>query len=301
VLAIGNPFGLGQSVSQGILSAVRRVQKKGGDQAVYLQTDAAINQGNSGGALIDMNGNLVGINTSIFTKGGGSDGIGFAVPSSIVKLVLDAARAGEKVVRRPWLGAELQTVTREIAESMSIDRPFGALVADVDPQSPAARAGLKAGDIVMSIDGKPVEDPTALTYQLTIHKIGSEARLNFLRDGREMNVALKVEPAPETVPRDEQVLSGKGPLSGAKVVNLSPAVAEEIGFEGPPAGVLVLDIARGSIAARVGLEKGDRVLMLNDRKIESVKSLASINAEDENLWKVTIQRGAQVVTRMFRF
>ncbi len=301
VLAIGNPFGLGQSVSQGILSAVRRVQKKGGDQAVYLQTDAAINQGNSGGALIDMNGNLVGINTSIFTKGGGSDGIGFAVPSSIVKLVLDAARAGEKIVRRPWLGAELQTVTREIAESMGVDRPFGALVADLDPKSPAARAGLKAGDIVTSIDGKPVEDPTALTYQLTIRRIGTEARLNFLRDGREMDAALKVEPAPETVPRDEQLLSGKGPLSGAKVVNLSPAVAEEIGLEGPSAGVLVLDIARGSIAARVGLEKGDRVLMLNDRKIESVKSLAAINAEDENLWKVTIQRGAQVITRMFRF
>lgn len=301
VLAIGNPFGLGQSVSQGILSAVRRVQKKGGDQAVYLQTDAAINQGNSGGALIDMHGNLVGINTSIFTKGGGSDGIGFAVPSSIVKLVLDAAREGNKVVRRPWLGADLQAVTREIAESMAIDRPFGALVADVDPQSPAARAGLKAGDIVTSIDGKPVEDPTAFTYQLTIHKIGSEAKLSFLRGGREMTAALNVETAPETVPRDEQVLAGKGPLSGAKVVNLSPAVAVEIGLEGATSGVLVLDIARGSVAEQVGLEKGDRVLMLNDRKIDSVKSLAAINGEDENLWKVTIQRGSQVVTRMFRF
>ena len=301
VLAIGNPFGLGQSVSQGIVSAVRRVQKKSGEQAVYLQTDAAINQGNSGGALVDMQGNLVGINTSIFTKGGGSDGIGFAVPSSIVKLVLAAARAGEKVVRRPWLGAELQAVTREIAEAMGVDRPFGALVADVSPNSPAARAGLKPGDIVTAIDGKPVEDPTALTYQLTIRPLGSGAVVNYLREGRENSAALPVEPAPETVPRDEQVLQGSGPLSGAKVVNLSPAVAQEIGYEGSPEGVMVVDVERGSIAARLGMERGDRILMLNDQKIDSVKTLAAANSGNQALWKVTIQRGEQVMTRMFRF
>jgi Do/DeqQ family serine protease len=301
VLALGNPFGLGQSVSQGIVSAIRRVQKKGGEQAVYLQTDAAINQGNSGGALVDMAGNLVGINTLIFTKGGGSDGIGFAVPSSIVKLVLDAARKGEKIVRRPWLGADLQAVTREIAESMGVDRPFGALVAEVDAASPAARAGLKAGDIVTAIDDKPVEDPTALTYQLTIRPIGSTAVLHLLRQGSETTASLKVDSAPETVPRDEQVLSGKGPFTGAKVVNLSPAVAQELGIVGTTSGVLVTGVADGSVAERVGLETGDRVLMLNDQKIDSVKSLAALNAGNEGLWKVTIQRGGQVVTRMFRF
>ncbi len=300
VLAIGNPFGLGQSVSQGIISAVRRVQKKGGEQAVYLQTDAAINQGNSGGALIDMQGELVGINTSIFTKGGGSDGIGFAVPSSIVKLVVDAARAGDKVVRRPWLGAELQTVTREIAEAMGLERPTGALVADVVPASPAETAGLKAGDVITSIDGRPLEDPTALSYQLTIRKLGSTARLDVLRDGKTLRATLKTEPAPETVPRNEQVIAGNGPFTGAKVVNLSPAVAEEIGLDGPPRGVLVLDIERGSIAARLGLERGDRVLMLNDVKIEAVEDLAKVNAAMERLWKVTIQRNGQVQTRMFR-
>lgn len=300
VLAIGNPFGLGQSVSQGIVSAVRRVQKKSGEQAVYLQTDAAINQGNSGGALIDMRGELVGINTSIFTKGGGSDGIGFAVPSSIVKLVVDAARAGEKVVRRPWLGAELQTVTREIADAMELERPTGALVADVIAESPAAAAGLKAGDVITAIDGRAVEDPAALSYQLTIRRIGSTAQLDVLRDGKIFRVALKAQAAPETVPRDERVLDGNGPFNGAKVVNLSPAVAEEIGLEGPPRGVLVLDVERGSVAARVGLEKGDRVLMLNDVKIESVDDLAKVNASGERLWKVTIQRNGQLATRMFR-
>jgi Do/DeqQ family serine protease len=301
VLAIGNPFGLGQSVSQGIVSAIRRIQKKGGEQAVYLQTDAAINQGNSGGALIDMKGNLLGINTLIFTKTGGSDGIGFAVPSSIVNLVLTAARNGEKSVKRPWIGADLQAVTREIAESMGLDRPFGALVAEVDAASPAARAGLKPGDIVVAVEDKPVEDPTALTYQVTIRPIGSKAVLHILRQGAETTVNLPVDSAPETVPRDERVIAGTGPFSGAKVVNLSPAVAQEIGIDGSLTGVLVLDIANGSVADRVGLEKGDRVLMLNDRKIDSVKTLADINEQKEQLWKVTIQRGGQVVTRMFRF
>jgi Do/DeqQ family serine protease len=300
VLAIGNPFGLGQSVSQGIVSAVRRVQKKSGEQAVYLQTDAAINQGNSGGALVDMKGDLVGINTSIFSKSGGSDGIGFAVPVSIVRLVLETARSGEKVVRRPWLGAELQNVTRDIAEGMGVDRPYGALVADLSEGSPAAKAGMKPGDIVTAVEGKLIEDPAALTYQLTIRPIGSRIALNVLREGREVAVALDIAPAPETVPRDERLIDGKGPLTGAKVVNLSPAVAEEYGFDGDD-GVAILDVERGSLAGEVGLEKGDRILMLNDVKIDSVNTLASTNAQNARLWKITIQRSGKVVTRMFRF
>ncbi|WP_379770394.1 Do family serine endopeptidase [Flaviflagellibacter deserti] len=301
VLAVGNPYGLGQTVTQGILSAVRRVQKKGGEQAVYLQTDAAINQGNSGGALVDMKGQLVGINTSIFSKSGGSDGIGFAVPASIVRLVLDAARAGDKVVRRPWLGAELQPVTREIADSLGLDRPFGALIAELDENSPAANAGLKPGDLVTAVDGKMVEDPTALTYQMTIKPLGGQARLAVMRDGKEQAISVKVEPAPETTPRDEQVLDGKGPLNGAKVVNLSPAVAEEIGEDGPPNGVVIIDIARGSIAARTGFVRGDRVLQVNDTRIDSAKKLAAANSESQRLWKITIERNGQVLTQVFRF
>ncbi len=301
VLAIGNPFGLGQSVSQGIVSAIRRVEKKTGEQAVYLQTDAAINQGNSGGALVDMRGHLVGINTSIFTRGGGSDGIGFAVPSSIVRLVVEAARAGETVVRRPWLGAELQAVTREIAEGMEIDRPFGALIADLYDGSPAASAGLKPGDIVISFNGHPVEDPTALTYQLTIAPLGSRVALNVLRDGRQMAVALDVLPAPETVPRDETVLEGQGPLTGAKVVNLSPAVAQELGAGGAGEGVVVVDVERGSLAGRAGFEKGDRILAVNGQEIDSVKTLSAANGTAQRQWKITIQRRGQVATRVFRF
>jgi Do/DeqQ family serine protease len=301
VLAVGNPFGLGQTVTQGILSAVRRVQNKEGGASVYLQTDAAINQGNSGGALVDMGGKLVGINTAIFSKSGGSDGIGFAVPTPIVRLVLDAARGGDKTVRRPWFGAETQQVTREIAESLGVDRPIGALIVDVQPNSPASEAGLKAGDLVTSIDGRAVEDTMALTYQLTIKPLGSSARLNFVRDGKETAATLKVQPAPETTPRDERVIEGEGPFAGAKVVNLSPAVSEELGIGGQPTGVIVMDVARASIAGRLGIQRGDRVLAINDQPVGSVRELAEMNQERQRFWKVSIGRGGQVLTQVFRF
>jgi Do/DeqQ family serine protease len=301
VLAVGNPFGLGQTVTQGILSAVRRVQGQEGGASVYLQTDAAINQGNSGGALVDMQGRLVGINTAIFSKSGGSDGIGFAVPTPIVRLVLEAARSGEKTVRRPWFGAETQQVTREIAESLGVDRPLGALVVDVQPRSPAADAGLKAGDLVTAIDDRTVEDTMALTYQLTIKPLGSSARLSFVRDGRATAATLKIQPAPETTPRDERVISGEGPFSGAKVVNLSPAVSEELGIGGAASGVIVTEVARGSIAGRLGIQRGDRVVAINDQPVGSVAEMAEMNRERQRFWKVSIGRGGQVLTQVFRF
>ncbi|MGQ4272716.1 Do family serine endopeptidase [Terrihabitans sp. B22-R8] len=301
VLAVGNPFGLGQTVTQGILSAVRRVQNEGGAPSVYLQTDAAINQGNSGGALVDMRGQLVGINTAIFSKSGGSDGIGFAVPTSIVRLVIDAARKGDGVVRRPWLGAELQIVTREIAESLGLDRPMGALVTDVDKNSPAEKAGLKAGDLVTAVDGRAVDDPMAMTYWMTIRPLGSQSRLTMMRDGREMTLNVRIEAAPETVPRSETVLSGRGPFSGAKVVNLSPAVSEEMGLSGPARGVIVVDLARGSVAARLGIERKDRVLAVNDEEVASVGDLERLNDMSARFWKVTIQRNGRVLTQVFRF
>ena len=281
--------------------AVRRVQKKGGEQAVYLQTDAAINQGNSGGALVDMQGRLVGINTAIFSKSGGSDGIGFAVPSSIVRLVLDAARAGDKVVRRPWLGAELQSVTREIAESLGLDRPYGALIADLDEGSPAAAAGLKAGDLVTAIDGVTIEDPPALTYQLTIRPLGGQTKLTVLRDAKPMTATMRVESAPETVPRDERVLDGNGPLNGAKVVNLSPAVSEELGIEGPARGVMISTLRAARSPRGPASRRAIGYWRLTTRRMESAKAVVEANAVKQKFWKITIQRSGQVLTQVFRF
>src|SRR5215831_19056400 len=157
VLAIGNPFGVGQTVTHGIISALARTQVGVTDYQFFIQTDAPINPGNSGGALVDMTGRLAGINTAIYSRSGGSQGIGFAIPANMVRVVVASAKSGSTAVQRPWLGAKLQSVTPEIAESLGVKRPSGALVANVIEKSPAARAGLKAGDLIVSIDGQNVD------------------------------------------------------------------------------------------------------------------------------------------------
>ena len=185
VLAIGNPFGVGQTVTHGIVSALARTQVGITDYQFFIQTDAAINPGNSGGALVDLGGKLVGINTAIFSRSGGSQGIGFAIPANMVRVVVASARGGGSVVKRPWLGARLQAVTPEIAESLGLKRPAGALVASVTPQSPAARAGLKTSDLIVAIDGQAVEDPNAFDYRFATKSLGGAAKLGVMRAGKE--------------------------------------------------------------------------------------------------------------------
>lgn len=302
VLAVGNPFGLGQTVTQGILSAVRRVQIKEGEERVYLQTDAAINQGNSGGALVNMKGELVGINTAIFSRSGGSDGIGFAIPSSIVRLVLDAARRGDKLVRKPWLGAKLQAVTPEIAESLHRDRPIGALVSDVTKESPAAKGGLEPGDLVVAIDGMPVDDPADLTYHFITRSPGSTVHMRVIRNGSETELSVVAATAPETVPRDEKTLGGNGPLAGAKVANLSPAVADELGMEMPTGGGVVIVAADdATVASRIGFRKRDRIVSVNGTQIDDVATLVRATEQQNHVWKITIDRSGQRMTQIFQF
>src|SRR5712691_4105295 len=220
VLAIGNPFAVGQTVTHGIVSAVARTQIGITDYQFFIQTDAAINPGNSGGALVDLGGKLVGINTAIFSRSGGSQGIGFAIPANMVKVVVASAKGGGSAVKRPWLGARLQAVTPEIAESLGLKRPTGALVASVTAKSPAARAGLKTGDLIVAVDGQPVDDPNAFDYRFATKALGGQAQLSVLRAGRETRVAIALENAPET-PRNEVVIRSRSPFLGAKVVNLS--------------------------------------------------------------------------------
>ena len=227
VLAIGNPFGVGQTVTHGIVSAVARTQVGITDYQFFIQTDAAINPGNSGGALVDMTGRLVGINTAIFSRSGGSQGIGFAIPANMVRVVVASAKTGGSAVKRPWLGAKLQAVTPEIADSIDLKRPAGALVASVAPDSPAARAGLKPGDLIVSVDGQPVDDPNAFDYRFATKPLGGTRaarhrarRPRADRGGRAANRAGE--------PRDEIVIRARSPFSGAKVANLSPALADEL-------------------------------------------------------------------------
>ena len=295
-LAIGNPFGVGQTVTQGIVSALARTHVGISDYGFFIQTDAAINPGNSGGPLVDMNARVVGINSAIFSKSGGSVGIGFAIPVNMVKSVLLAAKGGGKMVKRPWLGATLQTMSREIAEGLGLDRPAGALLADIDPKGPAAEAGLKRGDVIVSVDGQTADDPESVGFRLGTKPLGGQATLGVLRGGKKIATQIRLTPAPETPPRDAVKLKGQSPFAGATVVNISPAVIEEMSVAGASAGVVVSEIEDGSFAQQLNLQRGDIVLAVNDQKMETTRDLEKIAGSRAYYWKITLARGGQVFT-----
>ncbi|WP_411287722.1 Do family serine endopeptidase [Phenylobacterium sp.] len=300
VLAIGDPFGVGQTVTNGIISALNRTADPTGDSASsYIQTDAAINPGNSGGALIDMDGDLIGVNSFILSRSGSSSGVGFAIPAAVVRRVVETAVGGGRAVVRPWLGARTQTVTPDLARGLGLSVPQGAIVADLWPGGPAARAGLKTGDVVLQVDGRPATDTATLSYAIGNHRPGDSLPLLVRRDGRELTLTLRAEPPPNTPERDQRTLTGRHPFDGATVVNLSPAVADELGVDpyGPP-GVLVTGITRG-LALNVGLRPGDRVREVNGVKITTVRALADLIAQPQRTWRVTIERNGQTVTATF--
>ncbi|QGM97690.1 Do family serine endopeptidase [Methylocystis parvus] len=295
-LAIGNPFGVGQTVTQGIVSALARTHVGISDYGFFIQTDAAINPGNSGGPLVDMNARVVGINSAIFSKSGGSVGIGFAIPVNMVKSVLAAAKGGGKTVKRPWLGATLQTISQEIAEGLGLERPTGALLADIDPKGPAADAGLKRGDVIVSVDGQTADDPESVGFRLGTKPLGGQATLGVLRGGKKIVAQMRLTPAPETPPRDAIKLKGQSPFAGATVVNISPAVVEEMSVQGTANGVVVSEIEDGSFAQQLNLQRGDVVLAVNDQKIESTRDLDKVASSRAYYWKITMARGGQVFT-----
>ncbi len=288
VLAIGNPFGVGQTVTSGIVSALARTSVGNGRAQFFIQTDAAINPGNSGGPLVDMNGKVVGINTAIFSKSGGSLGIGFAIPSNLVRLVVRAALEGGEI-RRPWLGARLEDVTREIAEALGLERVAGALVVEVMPGSPAARAGLRPGDVIVSVDGRETADPRAFNYRFTTKGIGGHATLGVVREEGKLRLRVPLIEDPERGRREVRRLEGNHPLSGAEVANLSDALAEEIGL-GERRGVVVLAVRRGSIAARYRIRPGDIVASVNRRRVTSTRQLARLLAQRPRVWRIAIKR-----------
>jgi Do/DeqQ family serine protease len=295
VLAIGNPFGIGQTVTHGIVSALARTQMGISDYQFFIQTDAAINPGNSGGALVDLSGKLVGINTAIFSRSGGSQGIGFAIPANMVRVVVASARTGGTAVKRPWLGARLQAVTPEIAESLSLKRPSGALVASLAPNSAAARAGLRVSDLIVSIDGLEVDDPNAFDYRFATKPLGGHAKLGVLRGGREQSFSVALETAPE-LPRDELVLTTRSPFLGAKVWNLSPALSEELRIDPSSEGVIIADLIPGSPAQSYGFQRGDIVLQVNNQRITKTRDLERATSQQNRVWRVTLKRGGRQIS-----
>ncbi|NBN63707.1 DegQ family serine endoprotease [Pannonibacter tanglangensis] len=293
VLAIGNPFGVGQTVTQGIVSALARTRVGITDYQFFIQTDAAINPGNSGGALVDMQGRLVGINTAIFSRGGGSNGIGFAIPANMVRFVANSAITAGKI-QRPWLGATVQVVSAEIAESLGLDRPRGVLVTRVFAGSPAARAGLKVGDLITAVDGAEVLDPDSFGYRFATKTLGGTSTFTLQRGGRDTTADVALVAAPETTPRDARVIRTYSPFEGATVMNLSPAVAEEIGLEVLEEGVVITEVAEGSPAAQVGLQIGDIVVSVNEERMETTAGLERAARRQPRLWRLEIKRGGEI-------
>lgn len=295
VLAIGNPFGVGQTVTSGIISAVARSTKGIGDFGFFIQTDAAINPGNSGGALIDMKGRLIGINTAIYSRSGGSNGIGFAIPSNMVNVAISSSEVGD-TLRRPWIGAAFQNVDSEIAQSLGLDRPRGALVTSVVKNGPADKAGIKPGDIIVSINNKRIEHINALGYRLTTVGIGNLAKLELLSRGETTSTELTLMAAPETVPANETELPRRSVLGGSVVANLSPALSQRIKLAGDKQGVVVLNVQRGSPAATNRIQPGDILREINGETISRVADIEPLIEKDLRRWIFVVERqGREIV------
>ena len=297
VLAIGDPFGVGQTVTNGIVSALARTEVGANDFSYFIQTDAAINPGNSGGPLVDMDGNLIGLNTLIYSRTGSSAGIGFAIPAAMVRRVVETAVGGGHAVDRPWLGARTQTVDAEVAKGLGLDRAGGALVVGVYPGGPAARAGVGEGDVITTADGQPVADEGVLNYRVATHKSGEILVLGVRKGGVVKTVQVRLEAPPATPARDERLLSGRQPLSGATVVNLSPAVADQVGLDPLLSGVIILKLEPG-FAAQAGFRAGDIIKAVNGRPIHSTEALQEALRTTQG-WRLTLERGGREISASF--
>jgi Do/DeqQ family serine protease len=291
VLAIGNPFGLQQTVTSGIISALARTEVGVSDYAFFIQTDAAINRGNSGGALVDMNGSLVGVNTAIFSEGGGSNGIGFAIPSEMVRRVVESAVSGGQTVVRPWLGARLQTVTQDIARSLGLPRPEGVLVGELYPRAAGERAGLRTGDVILSVAGAEIRDEAAVRYQFATQRPGTRVPLVVLRDGRRVTINANAEAPPGGAPEARQ-LTGNHPLGGATVVTLTPATAEASGLDPFADGVFIQALDRRGVAARIGFRPGDIIDALNGTPISDAAQLDRLMGQSRS-WVIGVERNGE--------
>lgn len=294
VLAIGNPFGVGQTVTSGIISALARTAVSISDYQFFIQTDAAINPGNSGGALVDIDGRLVGINTAIYSRSGGSNGIGFAIPSQLVQQVLSSAINGG-VLSRPWLGVSTGSVTADLSKALQLDRPAGAIIEEIWQNGPAAKAGLKAGDVITEIDGKDIFDAETLRYRVGINSEEDKINIVYVRDGKENKAIAKLDLPPEAPPADKKELTGRHPLNDVSVANLSPRLNEEMNIDPFLTGVVVTNVARNSFAARRGLRNGYRILSVNGKPVSSTKDLERLIKEDTR-WVLEIDIGSRVVT-----
>lgn len=293
VLAIGNPFGVGQTVTSGIVSALARTEVGRSDQQVFIQTDAAINPGNSGGALVDVAGNVIGINTMIFSKTGGSHGIGFAIPSNLVRVYLDGALTGQDI-KRPWLGAKLETVTRDVAEAFGLKRISGAYVVRLFEGGPALDAGFELGDVITRVGNFEVRDERSVLYRLTTIGVGKRAEVEVLRRGKRKVLSLALRAAPGPAPEDVEELLGDHPLDGLTVANITGGLAEEMDLQ-DERGVVVLEVSQRSVASRYRFRKGDVIFEVGRRKISNLADLDAALRKRNRYWSIGVNRRGRIL------
>jgi len=299
VLAIGNPFGVGQTVSSGIISGLARSGGAlGNARAYFIQTDAPINPGNSGGALVDMTGALVGINTSILTRSGGSNGIGFAIPADLVATFLEQAGAGNSRFVRPWAGMVGQLVDGTLAEGFDLERPEGMIVVELHPDSPFLAAGLNTSDVILTINGKPVNGPAEMLYHMSVLGVGREATIEVMRDGARSVLTVAMIAPPEVPARNETVIDGDSPLQGLTVSTINPAVIAQAGLPTTAEGVVVLKV--DGFAARIGFRPGDILRLVNDAEIGRVRDVVKAANKTTRTWDITIERAGQKMSMRFK-
>jgi serine protease Do len=274
VLAIGNPLGVGQTVTMGIISAKGRATNAGDGYEDFLQTDAAINQGNSGGALISLNGELVGINSQILTPTGGNIGLGFAIPSNMARQVMDQLKT-DGTVSRSQLGVTVQNVTADIAASLKLADVSGALVSGVQPGSPAARAGLRQGDVIVSLDGEKLADNNSLRNRIAGTKPGSKVAVEVLRDGHSQTLYATLELKPASTARAAGTEGSDAEGFGMTVQPLTPEVAKELELSGRREGVVIREVDPDGAAAAAGLQPGDVIAQVNGKPVTSASELKS--------------------------
>lgn len=296
VIAIGNPFGVGQTVTSGIVSALARSSLNISDFNFFIQTDAAINPGNSGGPLVSVDGHVVGINSAIYSRDGGSLGIGFAIPSEMVATVIAAEKGGnrgDRPIVRAWLGINGQQVSADIADSLGLNRPMGVLIKSIHPASPLAKAGMKIGDVVVAINGKEVHDGAELKFRLATLPLGGDVTLDVLRKGGSKSFTVQVAAPPDDPAREVTTITGNNPLAGAVVSNVNPAVAVELSLPGETQGVVVTDVSKGRSVSRL-LHVGDIISAVNGVAIKTVKDLnRALSGPLSGSFAVVIERDGQ--------
>ncbi len=299
VLAIGNPFGVGQTVTSGIVSGLARSgTATGSARGYFIQTDAAINPGNSGGALIDVNGALIGINTRIVTRSGGSNGIGFAIPSALVQRFVEQARQGEARFLRPWAGINGQPVDPAIAESLGLDVPQGIVISDLHPISPFLAAGFRPGDVITAVNGQAVNTPDEMVFRMTVAGLGNAVSITRLRDGEASEIAISLITAPDSPPRNTRRTSRRAAIPELEIANINPAVLAEFGLPLNATGVVITD--PGPAGPRAGLARGDVLRAINDVPLSDTAQAETLLSKPSRWLSLEVQRGNQRQVLRFR-